>query len=232
MALTEPLTAAIVPASARPALTFPLSDIPYDALARLSHLRHEAGEDRRLLQFLARAPSACLILMLTGAVGLAWASAGIGNASLKSDFIWTLGVLAGIAAIVRTYIRGFAASPRPVPLLQTVHDLRVLLLYTGAAWGMGVFLVMPDRPAPALAVLFAAPPCLALALLLKDIKGAAAFSIPVTVSFAVAAIVGDWPLAGPVAGVIGLSGLGSCFLPVLQTMLEWRRDELGEPAPH
>ena len=232
MALTDLHSTVTVPASTRFVRSLPLSGVPYDALALLSAVRGEAGQDMHQLQFLARSPQACLILMLAGAGTLVWASAGPSNATLKSEFGWTLGVLIGIAAMTLNYIRGFARSQRRTPLHQAVGDLRLLLLYTGAAWGMGAFLVMPDLPAPALAVCFAAGPSLALSLLLNDAKGAAAFTLPVTLACAGAAILDTWPSGMWVAGLLLIAGALICCLPVLQNMIHWRRNALPEPAPH
>ena len=232
MALTDqPST---VPASARFARSFPLSQpgAPYDALALLSGLRGEAGQDLRLLRFLARSPRACLILMLAGAVALVWASDGPSNATLKSEFGWTLAVLIGIAAMTLNYIRGFARGLRRTPLHQAAHDLRLLLLYTGAAWGMGAFAVMPEMPAPALVACFAAGPSLALTLLLKDAQGAAAFTVPATLICAGAAISGAWPSGARVAGFLLIAGVLICCLPLLQNMIYWRRNALPQAAPH
>jgi hypothetical protein len=232
MALTDLHSTGTVPSSARFVRSSPRSAIPYDALALLSALRGETGQDLRLLQVLACSPQACLILMLAGAVALVWASAGPSDATLKSEFGWTLCVLIGIAAVTLNYIRGFARSLRRTPLHQAVRNLRLLLLYTGAAWGMGAFLAMPDLPAPALVACFAAGPSLALTLLLNDAKGAAAFTLPVTLASAGAAVLGAWPSAVWVAGLLLIAGPLICCLPVLQNMIHWRRNALPEAAPH
>ena len=138
-------------------------DIPYQALSRLPALHGEASRNMHLSQFLARSPQACIALMLAGAVALVWA-----GGTLKADFAWAMLVLIGIVAMTRNYIRGFARSLRRVPLQEAASDLRVLLLYTGAAWGAGAFLVMPALPA--LTFAFAAGPSLACALILQDEK--------------------------------------------------------------
>jgi hypothetical protein len=168
----------------------------------------------RLLQFLARAPQACLVLMLAGAVTLVWA--GSGSATLKSEFCWALGVLIGIVAITRNTIRGDAASPGRVPLRQSASALRRVLLYTGSAWGLGAFLVMPNGPAPLLG--FCVLPALALALLLKDAKAIAAFGAPVTLACAGAALWRAWPSVPGVAVLLLVAGVLTCCLAMLQGM--------------
>ena len=190
--------------------------VPHEALARLSTLRGEAGHTMQLLQFLARSPQACLIVMLAGAVTLVWTSQAISNATLKGEFCWALSVLTGIVAITRNYIRSYASSPRHVPLRQAASELRLLLLYTGAAWGMGAFLVLPDQPALVL-LAFAAVPSLALSLLLKDAKGAVAFGAPVTLACAGAAILAARPLA--LAATLLVAGILTCCLSMLQSAM-------------
>jgi len=196
MALTDSnaSTPAFDPASLR-------ADVPYEALARLPHLHGEAGRNLATAAFLARSPQASVLLMGLGAATLL-----AGGGTLKADFAWAALVLIGIVAMTRNYIRGFARYLRRVPLAEAASDLRTLLLYTGAAWGIGAFLVMPDLPAPALAFGFAALPSLGLALVLKDAHATLAFAAPVTIAGASAALLGAWPLDVWVAAAIIVSG--------------------------
>jgi hypothetical protein len=115
--------------------------VPHAALSRLPALHGEARRNMHVSQFLARSPQACMALMLAGVLALSWASSSAGSASLRADFAWGFLVLIGIVGMTRNYIRGFARSLRRVPLQQAASDLRMLLLYTGAAWGAGAFLV-------------------------------------------------------------------------------------------
>jgi len=182
--------------------------VPRAALSRLPALHGEASRNMHLSRFLARSPQACIALMLAGAAVLAWSSAGAGAASLKADFAWVSLVLIGIVGMTRNYIRGFARSLRRVPLQEAASDLRMLLLYTGAAWGAGGFLVMPDLPAPALVFIFAALPALAAAVLLRDAKGVTAFILPSSAAIAAAALMGAWPLdVWVAAAVLGAGGI-------------------------
>jgi hypothetical protein len=192
--------------------------IPYEALARLPALHGEAGRNLHLSQFLARSPQASIVLMLAGAAALVWAG---GN--LKADFFWVTLVLIGVVGMTRNFIRGFARSLRRVPLQEAASDLRLLLLYTGAAWGAGAFLVMPDLPAPALVFLFAAGPSLALALLLKDEKGVIGFAAPAIMASASAAILGAWPLDVWVAAALVAAGAVIVCIPMLQRAMRLRR---------
>ena len=233
MALTDVASTGTVAGPARVTRYYPGSGVPHEALARLSVLHDEAVRNMQMLRFLARSPQACLILMLTGAVTLVWASQGSSNATLKGEFCWVLGVLVGIFAMTQNHIRFYARTSGRVKLRQAASGLRLLLLYTGAAWGMGAFLVMPLLPAPALALAFAGLPSLALSLSLKDAKGAAAFGAPAMLAPAIAAISGAWPSGLWVAALLLVAGLSLCGLPMLQSIIlihRARQDELPELA--
>jgi hypothetical protein len=190
----------------------PLRDIPYAALAQLPVLHGQARRDIRLAAFLARSPQASMILMLAGAVTLL---AG-GGATLKADFAWAALVLLGIVAMTRNYIRGFARSLRRMPLEEAASDLRTLLLFTGAAWGAGAFLVMPALPSPGLAIAFAVAPSLALDRVLKDARGTLAFVLPATLTAASGAILGAWPADIWVCAAIIVSGAAIAILAMLR----------------
>ena len=171
------------------------------AIERLRTLHGEAGRNLALAQFVARVPAACVVLMLTGALALIWAAAA-GGAGLKGGFAWAALVLLGIVAMIRLHIRGFARSLRRTPLAEAGADLRLLLLFTGAVWGGGAFLIMPDQPAPALVFFFAALPSLGIALTLRDARGFAAFAAPSSTLVAGATLLGAWPLDMWVASAI------------------------------
>lgn len=220
--------AAFDPARAR---SFHDSASPYNALARLTALHDEAGGNLQLSQFLARSPLACVTLMLTGALALAWASYG-GGGTLKADFAWAALVLIGVIAMTRNFIRGCARSLRRVPLQEAASDLRVLLLYSGTVWGVGAFLVMPGLPAPLLVFFFAAMPSLALALVLKDEKGVIAFVAPASLATASAAILGVWPLEFWVAGAVLTAGSGIISTLMLRRAMRYRHNVVPEWALH
>lgn len=185
--------------------------VPHAALARLPDLYREQAGDLALQRLLARSPIACTTLMLAAAVMLPLSGAG-----LKAGFGWSVLVLIGVTAMVRNFIRGAARSLRRVPLQEAAHDLRVLLLYSGAAWASGAYLLMPDLPAPALAFTFAVAPALALGLILKDRVANIAFTAPATLGVAGAAILGAWPLDIWVAIAVCAAAFGIILLPALQ----------------
>ena len=115
--------------------------------------------------------------MVAGSLALLWAGL-CGGGTLKADFAWAVLVLLGVIAMTRNFIRGYARSLRRVPLEEAADDLRIQLLYSGAAWGVGAFLVMPGLPTPALVFSFAVAPSIALTLALRDLKGIFAFVAP------------------------------------------------------
>ena len=167
----------------------PDTSAPLNALAQLPRLHGEASRNFGLTQFLGRSPQACFTLMLAGSAMLT-----LSGGTLKAEFAWAVLVLIGVVAMTRNFIRGFARSLRRVPLEEAASDLRILLLYTGAAWGSGAFLVMPTLPAPVLTFGFAVVPALVLALILKDRNGVTAFTLPAALITASAALMGAWPL--------------------------------------
>ena len=192
----------------------PRPPAPYvAALQSLPRLHAEAGDNLRLARFLARSARAALILMLAGTAAVTLTSLA-GGGTLKADFAWAAMQVFGIIAMIRNYIRGFARSLRRVPLQEAAADLRMLLLYMGAAWGSGAFLIMPALPAPALALSFALLPGIALALCLKDARGVAFFILPVTAASAGAALFASQDLAT----VTALLATGSliALLPAVQ----------------
>ena len=127
--------------------------------------------------------------MLESAVALRW-SAGAADISLGAEFVWATALLAGIAAMARNHIRGFTRCPRAVALTKTARELRLLLFYTGFAWGLGAFLILPPAPLWA-ALVFAAAPSLIAALALECEKSAIAFIAPASFLSALAVFWGQ-----------------------------------------
>jgi len=225
MVLIDPIAATAPDAAPPQQAPAAARAIPHAALARLAVLRSQAIHDLGLLQFLARAPQACLILLAAGAGALVWTRLSASSASLEREFVWASSVLAFIVAITGFHILNYARGGAPMPLDKAATRLRWLLFCTGIAWGSGAFLVMPDLPSQALAVGFAAVPCLALTLLLGE--RAAAFAAPVTLATASAACLGTWPSGLWVATVILAASLLLFTLSMLQREMSARRDVLS-----
>ena len=177
------------------------SAVPHAALTLLPALHREAGRDLDLWRFLAGSPQFCVALMLLVGVALA-----AGSGALDAGFVWTAAILVGIAAVTGNHIRGVASSPRQIPLGDAARELRLLLLYLGIAWGLGAFLVLPHKPAPAF--FFAAIPSLTAALILKDERGIIAFGAPVSLLTAAAILLQDGPQPlWTAAAILGMAGL-------------------------
>lgn len=188
-----------------------LQALPLQALSQLPRLHGEASRNFGLSLFLSRSPQACVTLMVAGSVMLVLA-----DGSLKAQFAWAVLVLMGIIAMTRNFIRGFARSLRRVPLEEAASDLRVLLLYTGAAWGSGAFLIMPTQPSAALTFTFAVTPALVLSFILKDRNGVMAFALPAAFITAAAALLGAWPQDIGVALAIAAAAAGIVVISALQ----------------
>jgi hypothetical protein len=87
---------------------------------------------------------------------------------------------------------------------------------------------MPDLPAPALVFSFAVAPGLALTIVLRDTKGAAAFVAPASLVTGSAALMGNRPLALWVATAIIAAGAVLIALPMLRRVM--RCNVLPQPA--
>ncbi|HYS45593.1 MAG TPA: hypothetical protein VEM35_04100 [Rhizomicrobium sp.] len=86
---------------------------------------------------------------------LIWGNASGGpKDDFTTGFVWATSILLGIVAMAGATIQGFAQSPAPAPLEEAASHLRILLLYTGLAWGAGAFLILPSLSA----FIFAAGP--------------------------------------------------------------------------
>jgi hypothetical protein len=166
----------------------------FAALKRLPEIHAEASETARLGRFLRSSVGAAAMLMLLGALAIGLA----GGAGLKQEFAWALLVLAGVGAMLRSYIRSTAQAFDRLPLREAAKDLRAVLFYTGFAWGAGAFLLLGDNPLPLMGLCFAVLPSVALLPMLRDKAACLFFIAPVTVLTAAAILLQHWG-AMPVA---------------------------------
>ena len=187
------------------------SFFPAQALARLAELHDEAHHDLQLAQLLDRSPQASLALMLLGGLILLEASLE-GGALLSEAFVWSLWLLTGIVAMTVVYIRGFARHPASWPLESATQELNKFLLYTGLAWGLGTFLIMPEQPSLGLILSFATVPGLAITLILKNEKAAFAFNAPAALLTVSACVLKPWPHGLLAAAMIVLAWLPGAFM--------------------
>ena len=127
-----------------------------------------------------------------------------GGGALQQEFAWSLLVLAGVGAMLRSYIKSIAQAFDRAPLREAAKDLRALLFYAGFAWGAGAFLLLGGNPVPIIGLCFAVLPTVLMILLLRDRAACLGFLAPVTVLTAAAII------ASP--GAIRLSPWRCCWL--------------------
>lgn len=212
MALTDPNSGGLAFEPARLAKAQRDSAFPAGALSRLAELHDEAEKTLELSQMLDRSPQGSLALMLLGGTFLLEATLQ-GGAALAPAFVWSLWILSGIVAMTVIFIRNFARHPAHQPLDMAVWELRKFLLFTGFAWGLGAFLVMPDQPSLGLILAFGVLPGWVMRLILRN--GALAFSAPAALLTASACLLRPWP-QGPVAAtVIALAW-------IIPSVLSWR----------
>lgn len=176
----------------------PLPVLPHIALEQLAHLHRETRQASRIAKFLGSAVHAASAFMLMGSIVLLLS----GGQTLGRNFAWAALVLAGVVALVYSFIRSHAAAFARAPASAAVRMLRATLFYVGIAWGMGAFLVLPVHSGAAAVLLFALLPALVLAALLRDPAGLAAFQIPASLLAIAASLAGAWPHAGLAAAVL------------------------------
>jgi hypothetical protein len=183
-------------------------------------LRREAGRDLDLWRLLASSPPFCIALMLEGALALGWSAA---DTNLDAAFVWAAALLAGIAAMTGNHIRGFTRCPRSIPLTESARELRLLLFYTGFAWGLGALLILSPAPLWA-ALVFAAAPSLTTALVLKCEKSVIAFATPASLLSAAAVFWNGQPQTAWAAGTILMAGVSIAGFSMLQCAMRTRQD--------
>lgn len=158
------------------------------ALARLPEIHAETSEAARLSRFLRASVGAAAMLMLLGALAIGVA----GGAGLKQEFAWTLLVLAGVGAMLRSYIKSTAQAFDRLPMREAAKDLRAVLFYTGFVWGSGAFLLLGDNPLPLIVLCFAVLPSAILLPMLRDKAAGLFFLVPVTGLTAAAMLLQHW----------------------------------------
>ena len=171
-----------------------LAAVPRKALARLPEIHAESFETANLARFLGSAVTAGAALTLLWTLALIFA----GGAGLQQEFAWSLLVLVGVGAMLRSHIKSTAQAFDRAPLRQSARDLRALLFYAGFAWGAGAFLLLGNNPVPIMGLCFAVLPSVLLPALLKDRAASRNFIAPVTSLSAIAILLQPWgnaPLA-------------------------------------
>jgi hypothetical protein len=167
------------------------SSLPLDALDQLVRLHRETRQSDRLARFLAGAVHAAFLFMLMTTLVLVLAR----NHTIGRDFSWALLILIGVMGFLRCYIRTHAALSHPASFARTANALRLVLLYTGVAWGAGAFLVLPAQLGVPDVLFFMAIPSLALALIVTDAAGFTLFLVPAGLMVIAAALIRAFPHA-------------------------------------
>jgi hypothetical protein len=141
------------------------------ALGRLSQIHAETSEAAGLSRFVHSAVTSGAVLTLLGCLAV---------------------MLAGVGAMLRTYIKSVAQNFDRPPLRESAKDLRAVMFYVGFAWGAGAFLLLGSNPIPFAGLCFALLPSILMVPLLKDRRASMAFIAPVTVLTAAAILLQPW----------------------------------------
>ncbi|HEX4301178.1 MAG TPA: hypothetical protein VHZ78_00185 [Rhizomicrobium sp.] len=162
---------------------------PRSAVAHLAQMHAEAVETARLANLVGRALHAAIALPVLAALAVMLG----GGAGLASTVAW--GILVGVAtlAILRAYGHAIRQPFERAPLHAFAQDISACLLYAGFAWGAGAFLALSTASSGA-ALLFAAVPAIAIAVLLREKQAALLFLAPVAALTAFACVLR--PFAG------------------------------------
>ena len=179
--------------------------LPVAALDQLARLHAETSQASRLTLFLRSSVHTASLFMLMGTCVLFLG----GGSSFAHNFSWAALILAGVAALLFSYIRNTAAAFDRAPVSDAARNLRVILFYMGLAWGSGAFLATPNEFPVYQAILFVAIPVMLLAPILKDTGGLFAFLVPASAWTVYAAFARSWP------GAV----LDAVLIPLLQAGL-------------
>jgi len=192
--MSSPLRAENSPAAA----TLPASESKAP-LVRLAELHREAEEVAQLANLLGRSIQMAAALAVMAGIVLAFSSP-----NLAQGAAWATFVLAAAGAIGIIYRNAIARPFERAALLTFFHDFRAAMLFAGAAWGAGAFLVLPAAANIGAAVLFAAGAGTIVALILRERESTMLFLAPMAAMVAAAALLK--PLAA--------GGFGAAFVLV------------------
>jgi hypothetical protein len=182
------------------------------ALSRLPALHDESRLALRRAGLMARAVPAAGALLLLGTV-----VAMFGGGGLAPTFLWCLLVCGGVAAVLVSHLKAASVFK---DLAGSTADMRAILLYLGAAWGLGAFLAL--APQAGLLIAFAIVPMLAVGLLLGDLRAILAFGAPVLAASLAALVLRCASMTG--AGIL-LALSGALALGI------WQRTRTGTGNP-
>jgi len=181
-------------------------------LTRLPELHAELSLTASMAGFVRSAAAAASALTLMGCVAVITA----GRAGLRQEFIWSVLMIMGVGALLRSYIRSTARAFDRTPLCEAARDLRFIVFYAGLAWGAGAFLLLGNDPLPITGLCFAIAPSCLMALIVQDRAASFLFSAPVTALAATAIITRPWADQRVVLAILLVAQgflLAALFLP-------------------
>lgn len=183
---------------------------PGRTLTHLARLHDEAVETARLANLLGRS------LHATGALAALAVIAIVASAATAAPAIaWAALVGLACAAMLRSYRHAIGQPFERAALQCFASDLHAGLLYAGFAWGAGAFLVLPEPTAAIAVVLFAAAPCVAIAVLLRERRAAVLFVAPTAALASLAC------LLRPVSGGAAAAGFILLVCAATAFALQW-----------
>jgi hypothetical protein len=169
-------------------------------IIKLAALHDEARETALLANLLSRAPYAAAAL--SGCV-IVVAATSLRVMPTSEVATWSVLMLIGVGAIVRSYALAISAPFERVSLRNFASDLAAIAAYTGFAWGSGAYLALSATTSPLLLTVFAVLPCILFAAALRQRESAIAFIAPVAALTAFSSVLRPLP-DGPLAAAFVL----------------------------
>jgi hypothetical protein len=172
----------------------------FDPVAKLRVLHDEAREIAMLANLLGRAPYAASFL---GVCVIIVSASSLGAMPKPELATWSVLMLIGVGAMLRSYRQAIAAPFERSSLRNFARDFVAISAYSGFAWGAGAYLALQPTTPPMGLTIFAALPCILMALTLRHRETVVAFIAPVAALAAFASVVRPLP-EGPLAAAFVL----------------------------
>lgn len=174
--------------------------VPFDRVAKLKVLHAEAREIAMLANLLGRTPYAAAFLFICVVIVSA---SSFGTIPLPELATWSVLMLIGVGAMLRSYRQAIAAPFERSSLRKFASDFVAISAYSGFAWGAGACLALQPTTSPITLTIFAVLPCILVALTLRHRETVVAFTAPVAALAAFASVVRPLP-EGPLAAAFVL----------------------------
>jgi hypothetical protein len=220
MALTQRTTSA-PEVEIFPARSEPRAEGPLTGLEKLAALHDEAREIAILANLLSRTPyvAAALSVFTIGAVLLS-----LGTLPPAEPAAWTILMLIGVGALLRSYLRAIAQPFELGTLREFSADMNAILLYCGFAWGAGAFLALSPSSSPIVVLGFTAGAAIVVAAILRAKEIILGFVAPTAILAAFATVLRPLP-TGPLGAAFVLIACAAVGYAIF-----WA-DRYFEPAP-